>query len=164
MRRASVRRLTLRGMVFGDFPKTGFCWILDEGCARPERTTFRRTIQDWQQGPSRPCVAACQMGGLTVSPYKQAACQPRWLATLGEQTKCVKLSHCNVRCARTGTTRRRRTRRRPPAGLSSPSSAIPAASTRTTKRRSKYKQGIGNLELGAARPQGSFPSRPNRGE
>jgi hypothetical protein len=91
-----------------------------------------------------PCVAACQMGGLTVSPYKHAACQPRWLATLGEQTQCAKLLPCNVRRARTGTTRRRRTRRRPRAGWSSPSSAIPAASTRTTKRRSKYQQGTGN--------------------
>jgi hypothetical protein len=42
-------------MVFCDFPKTGFCWILEEGCARPERTTFRKKIQDWQQGRVALC-------------------------------------------------------------------------------------------------------------
>ena len=124
-------------MVFGNFPKTGFCWIIEEGCAWPERTTFRRTIQDWQKGQTSPVSRR-------VIPH--AACQPRWLATLGEQTECAKLSHCNVRCARTGTTQQRRTRRRPRAGLSSRSSAIPAASTRTTKRRSKYQQGTGEQQ------------------
>ena len=141
-----------------------FCWIMAEGCARPERTTFRKKIQDEQQGPNKPCVAACQMGGLRVSPYKHAACQPRWLATLGEETKCGKLSHCNVRCARTGTTRRRRTRRRPRAGLSSRSSAIPAASTRTTKRRNKYQQGTGNSKPRTGKSKApafiSLPAKP----
>ena len=66
--------------------------------------------------------------------------------------RCAKLLHCNVRRARTGTTRRRRTRRRPRAGLSSRSSATPAASTRTTKRRSKLKQGTGKSKPSAFIP------------
>jgi large subunit ribosomal protein L33 len=28
----------------------------------------------------KPCVAACQAGGLFPLPPKQVACQPRWLA------------------------------------------------------------------------------------
>ena len=114
----------------------------ERGCAWPDRTSFRKKIQDGQQGPKALCRGVS--GGRTTSlPFpKQAACQPRWLATIGELTKCARSSHCSARSVRTGTTPPPRTRRRPLAALSSQSSAIPAVSTRRTKRRSKSTLGI----------------------
>jgi hypothetical protein len=109
-----------------------------EGCAWPDRTSFRKKIQDGQQGPKALCRGVSG-GWASWLPFpKQAACQPRWLANseVRRITQCAKSSPCNAPPARTGTTPPRRTRRRPPAASSSQSSAIPAASTRHTKRRS----------------------------
>ncbi len=113
------------------------------GCAWPDRTSFRKKIQDGQQGPKALCRGVSG-GGLTSFPPKQAACQPRWLANseVRRINQCAKLSPCSVPRARTGTTPPRRTRRRQLAASSSQSSAIPAASTRTTKRRSKSTLGF----------------------
>ncbi len=50
------------------------------GPAWPDRWSFRCKNQDLAAGANKPCVAACQVGGATIPPYRQAACQPRWLA------------------------------------------------------------------------------------
>jgi hypothetical protein len=109
------------------------------GCAWPDRTSFRKKIQDGQQGPKALCRGVSGGWADLSSLPKQAACQPRWLANseVRRINQCAKLSPCNAPPARTGTTPPRRTRRRPPAASSSQSSATPAASTRHTKRRSK---------------------------
>jgi hypothetical protein len=54
------------------------------GCAWPDRTSFRKTIQDGQQGPKALCRGVSGGWAYKSSLPKQAACQPRWLATIGE--------------------------------------------------------------------------------
>jgi hypothetical protein len=107
------------------------------GCAWPDRTSFRKKIQDGQQGPKALCRGVSGVWPHRLPFPKQAACQPRWLATIGELTKCAKSSHCSARSVRTVTTPPPRTRRRPLVGLSSPSSATPAASIRPTRKRNR---------------------------
>jgi hypothetical protein len=95
------------------------------GCAWPDRTTFRKKIQELQQGQN------------PVS-RRVKRCLPAVVAGHVRRTnKCERSSHSSVLSARTGTTQPPRTRRRPPVASSSQSSAIPAASTRRTKRPSR---------------------------
>jgi len=58
----------------------------ERGCAWPDRTASARQFRIGSRG-QLPCVAACQVGGsIRVLPYRQVACQPRWLATLEGET------------------------------------------------------------------------------
>jgi hypothetical protein len=113
------------------------------GCAWPDRTSFRKKIQDGQQGPQALCRGVS--GGRVHNLPHTTSCLPAEVAghfrSIGEP-QCAKSLPCSVRPAKTGTTPPRRTRRRPPAASSSQSSATPAASTRRTKRRSKSTLGI----------------------
>jgi len=114
------------------------------GCAWPDRTSFRKKIQDGQQGPKALCRGVS--GGRTFFVFLQnklLASRGGWPIPKYRRTKqCAKLSPSNAPPARTGTTPPPRTRRRPPAASSSQSSATPAASIRHTKRRSKSTLGI----------------------
>src|SRR5665213_1738942 len=97
------------------FPKTGFCWIIGK-----DERGLTVLLPHYNSGlGSRdliPCVAACQVDWLIDRhSYRQAACQPRWLATLEGETVCEKLLPCSAPRARTGTTQPPRTRRRPQA-------------------------------------------------
>jgi hypothetical protein len=107
------------------------------GCAWPDRTSSAEQFRIGSRG-QKPCVAACQVGRLTAT--HTTSCLPAEVAGQvrnKENQQCAKSLPCNVRLAKTGTTQPRRTRRPRLAVLNSRSSAIPAASTRTTKRRSK---------------------------
>ena len=115
----------------------GISWIIDEDERVPDRLAipfqFRNTgCRDLNPASRRV------MWGRSTSSLKQAACQPRWLATLERKLLCARSLHCNVRIVRIGTIRPRRTRRQPRLGWSSPSFAIPAGSTRRIKRPSSF--------------------------
>jgi len=125
------------------FPLPLSAVLLDNevGCAWPDRTAFRKKIQDGQQGPKALCRGVS--GGRVRNLAIRTSCLPAVVAGHDRSIKqCAKSSPSNAPPARTGTTPPRRTRRRPRAGLSSQSSAIPAASTRRTKRRSKAALGF----------------------
>ena len=53
----------------------------ERGCAWPDRTVSGKKIRIGSRG-HQPCVAACQADGhFLSSSSRQAACQPKWLAT-----------------------------------------------------------------------------------
>ena len=90
------------------------------GCAWPDRTSFRKKIQDGQQGPKALCRGVSGGGELPSLPCpKQAACQPRWLANseVRRITQCAKSSPCNVHTCKNrnfSTTKNKKTTHRSP--------------------------------------------------
>ena len=68
----------------GPLPLSAVLLDNEKGCAWPDRTSFRKKIQDGQQGPQALCRGVSGGWAYKSSLRKQAACQPRWLATIGE--------------------------------------------------------------------------------
>ena len=124
-------------------------WIMDEEDRVPDRSPSRKTISGIKVAGTSTLRRGVSNG--RKIDWEMSCLPTEVVGQTRKEVPCARSSHCNARFVRTVTIRRPRTRRPRRVVWSSRSSAIPAGSTRTTKRPSRTGRAGGVICLTAGR-------------